>query len=206
MTDLSVYRKHKLANLSTDILKQEFAKSLKITADRLAYMANIYLELSKRGVDLSGLKGGLIEYMPLIASNQIDARLVVEYAGNKTLLASLSKLTMDEQQKLIDNPSLSIVSMGDDKSQVVTKVNLHEIKASDIFLAIDPAKGQVRNSEEQYQILLIKNKTSKKKSKNRKVNKVKIDGEYIVVANYDINIKSVLQALSDATGKDYFSI
>ena len=52
----------------------------------------------------------------------------------------------------------------------------------------------------------VKDKTGKRKSKNRKINKVRIDGEYIVVGSYDISIKAILQALSEKNGKDYFSV
>lgn len=45
-----------IAGASTDQLKQEFAKSLKITADRLAYMASIYSELTSRGLICQALK------------------------------------------------------------------------------------------------------------------------------------------------------
>ncbi|MGO3120353.1 MAG: hypothetical protein ACTIJH_07520 [Moraxellaceae bacterium] len=194
-----------IAGASTDQLKQEFAKSLKITADRLAYMASIYSELTSRGVDMSGIKGGLMEYMPLIASDQLDARLVIEYAGNKTLLSYLAKLAKDKQLALIENPVVKVVSIGDNDEKEVQDVSLDSIRAGQIFQVFDANAGSIRDEEEQYKQLLVKSSNKKKgKSKNRRVNKVKLEGDYIVVKGMDISIKAVLEALGERDGVDYF--
>ncbi|MDN5652284.1 hypothetical protein [Psychrobacter sp. PG1] len=203
--EIQLLEANEIISASTEQLKQEFAKSLKVTADRLAYMATIYSELMGRGVDMSGLKGGLMEYMPLIASNQLDARLVIEYAGNKTLLSYLAKLSKDKQLELIERPVVKVVSLDDDVKSV-EDINLDDIRAGQIFQVFDSNAGIIRDEEEQYKQLLVKNSNSKtRKSKNRRVNKVKIEGDSIVVKGMDISIKAVLQALSERDGIDYFS-
>lgn len=203
--EIQLLEANEIISASTEQLKQEFAKSLKVTADRLAYMATIYSELMGRGVDMSGLKGGLMEYMPLIASNQLDARLVIEYAGNKTLLSYLAKLSKDKQLELIERPVVKVVSLNDDVKSV-EDINLDDIRAGQIFQVFDSNAGIIRDEEEQYKQLLVKNSNSKtRKSKNRRVNKVKIEGDSIVVKGMDISIKAVLQALSERDGIDYFS-
>lgn len=206
MNELILLSKNDISATSTEQLKAEFAKSLKMTADSLMYMSLIYNELQLRGVDLSDIKGGLMDYLPLIATNQIDARLVVEYAGNKTLLAYLTRLTKQKQQQLIENPVVKCVSLNDDMQKEVKDVDLHDIRSTQIFQVFDSHSGDIRDENEQYQHLLVKEKVDKRKSKNRKINKVKIDGEYIVVGSYDISIKAILQALSERDGKDYFSL
>lgn len=206
MNELTLLNKNDIATASTEQLKTEFAKSLKMTADSLMYMSLIYNELQLRGVDLSEIKGGLMDYLPLIATNQIDARLVVEYAGNKTLLAYLTRLPKQKQQRLIENPVVQYVSLDDNMQKVVQNVDLHEIRSTQIFQVFDANSGEIRDENEQYQHLLVKDKTGKRKSKNRKINKVRIDGEYIVVGSYDISIKAILQALSEKNGKDYFAV
>lgn len=68
----------------------------------------------------------------------------------------------------------------------------------------DANAGTIRSESDQYKQLVVRQDSSKKrKSKNRKVNKVKLDGGYIVVRDMDISIKAVLQALSERDGKDY---
>lgn len=205
INEIQLLEVNEIVSASTEQLKQEFAKSLKVTANRLAYMATIYSELIGRGVDMSGLKGGLMEYMPLIASNQLDARLVIEYAGNKTLLSYLAKLSKDKQLELIERPVVKVVSLDDDVKSV-EDINLDDIRAGQIFQVFDANAGVIRDEEEQYKQLLVKNSNSKtRKSKNRRVNKVKIEGDSIVVKGMDISIKAVLQALSERDGIDYFS-
>ena len=56
MNELTLLNKNDIATASTEQLKTEFAKSLKMTADSLMYMSLIYNELQLRGVDLSEIK------------------------------------------------------------------------------------------------------------------------------------------------------
>ena len=50
MNELTLLNKNDIATASTEQLKTEFAKSLKMTADSLMYMSLIYNELQLRGV------------------------------------------------------------------------------------------------------------------------------------------------------------
>ncbi|MPX54828.1 hypothetical protein [Moraxella catarrhalis] len=198
MTELVLLSKAQIVTADTQTLKDEFAKSIKVTADSLSYMATIYHELQNRGVDLSGLKGGLAEYLPMIASNQIDARLVVEYAGNKTLLSCLAKLSHEQQHALIESPTIKYVTIDENHKKVVENLSLEDVRSSQIFQVFDSYAGRVRTVDEQYQHLLVKLSKTEKPRKNRKVNKIKIKDDYIVVGNYDINIMSVIDALKEA--------
>lgn len=207
MTELVLLNNHDIKAASNEALKNEFAKSLKITADTLAYMAAIYTELSNRGIDLQGLKSGLLEYMPLIASNQLDARLVVEYAGNKTLLSYLSKLPATSQYQLIEDPTVDVVSLDENDKKLVEKVSLDKIRSGQIFQVFDANAGSIRSESEQFKQLIVRQDNSKKrKSKNRRVNKIKLVGDCIVVRDMDISIKAVLQALSERDGVDYLKL
>lgn len=78
--------KHQIEQASIVELKQELSRTLKVTSQYLVYMSMIWSQLNKMGVDLSGLKSGLFEYVPLIATNKLNPDLVIEFAGNKTLL------------------------------------------------------------------------------------------------------------------------
>ena len=204
MNTLTLLNKSDLATTSTDNLKLEFAKILKVTADNLAYMSVIWQELHQRGVDLSGLTGGLMEYMPLIASNQLDPHLVVSYAGNKTLLSYLSKLPIGEQETLAKNGSVNIVEIDADHQKIIKNVDLNNIRSSQIFQVFDVNKG-IRSEQEQYELLIVKKSVSKKQ-KLQQITKVKIEDDKIIIGDKFISVKTLLQALSQNTGKDYFSV
>lgn len=80
-------------------LKAELAKTLSITAEYLMYIAAIWRELESRGEDLSELRHGVMTYIPLIATNQLDARLVVNYAGQKNAVIQHGKITIKRATK-----------------------------------------------------------------------------------------------------------
>lgn len=90
MNDIVLFNKDQIELATIDVLKAELSRTLKVTSQYLVYMSMIWAELNKRGVDLSGLKSGLFEYIPLIAMNKLNPDLVIEFAGNKTLISSVT--------------------------------------------------------------------------------------------------------------------
>lgn len=164
-------------------LKSELAKTLTVTAEYLMYIAAIWRELESRGEDLSELRHGMMTYIPLIATNQLDARLVVNYAGQKTLLSSMAKLPLKEQQKLAEKGTLDVVILGDDNQQLIKEVKISDLTASQVYQAI--GDGKIKTPEQQYQILLVRNKMrskSKPKKTYRLTQNLKIDGKNLVIA------------------------
>ena len=180
-------------------LKAELAKTLTVTAEYLMYVAAIWRELETRGEDLSELRQGMMSYIPLIATNQLDARLVVNYAGQKTLLSSMAKLPLKEQQKLAEKGSLDVVILGDDNQQLIKEVKISDLTAAQVYQAI--GDGKIKTPEQQYQILLVRNKVrskSKLKKTYRLTQNLKIDGKNLVIAGkHAVSIELLKKYLED---------
>ena len=180
-------------------LKSELAKTLTVTAEYLMYIAAIWRELESRGEDLSELRHGMMTYIPLIATNQLDARLVVNYAGQKTLLSSMAKLPLKEQQKLAEKGTLDVVILGDDNQQLIKEVKISDLTASQVYQAI--GEGKIKTPEQQYQILLVRNKVrsrSKPKKTYRLTKNLKIDGKNLVIAGkHAVSIEILKKYLED---------
>lgn len=171
MNELTLLNSNQIQSATNEQLKDELARSLKITSDYLVYMSLIWSELNKRGFDLSELKSGLFQYIPLIATNQLDARLVVEFAGNKTLLSALSRLEIHQQAQIADTKIVPFVYLNDDDTKVVTELDLTKAKATEIYQVFGGESG-FRNADQQYVLLMnrqqAKNKTEKSHIKQRK--------------------------------------
>ena len=124
-----------LQAMSTEMLKAQLAKAVSITAEYLAYIAMVWQELERRGEDMTAMRHGLMAYVPMIANKELDARVVVNYAGQKTLIALMSNLPLHEQQALIERGSVDIVELGDDKQQLVRTIALGDLTASQAYQA-----------------------------------------------------------------------
>lgn len=111
MTEITLYRPGEvsLAELSTEELREKLASSLELSASHLMHLAAIWQELERRGEDLSALRSGIAVYLPLIARGELDAQLVVRYAGQNMLLRHLAGLPREEQSRLIDDDRITIV-------------------------------------------------------------------------------------------------
>lgn len=101
-----------LNNLSVQQLRAELAQSLTMSAQHLAYLAGIWAELERRGEDLSDLKTGLATYLPQIAAGRLSAAAVIRFAGQPTVLRSISTLSLTEQEALANGKSLNVLTIG----------------------------------------------------------------------------------------------
>ena len=172
-----------LQAMSTEMLKAQLAKAVSITAEYLAYIAMVWQELERRGEDMTAMRHGLMAYVPMIANKELDARVVVNYAGQKTLIALMSNLPLHEQQALIERGSVDIVELGDDKQQLVRTIALGDLTASQAYQAF--GDGEIRPVPQQYQLLLLRDKEGIRRpiKRARVTSNIKIDGDYLVIAN-----------------------
>lgn len=103
-----------LPSMGTDELRGEFARVLGLTARNLVYLAAVWKELESRGVDLSGLRSGLIAYLPHIASGAVSPEAVVRFAGSPPMLRAITSLPLDQQRRLAEGePVKLVVKQGD---------------------------------------------------------------------------------------------
>jgi hypothetical protein len=101
---------------STAQLQQWLIDSLRVTAERLLYLAAIVQELEIRGENLSGMRIGMMRWLRLIASGQLLPEVVVRYSGKQKLLERIATLPAAEQRRLIDDPTIVILAAGQPRS------------------------------------------------------------------------------------------
>ncbi|EAT2607835.1 hypothetical protein EJN23_17620 [Salmonella enterica] len=139
-----------LASLSTLELKNELSRGLEITSRHLVYLAKIWRELENRGEDLSDIRHGMLSYLPLIANEQVEPGLVVNYAGQKTLLAALTSLPIEVQRQISET---GYVDMASDDGRVV-QVQVSRLRAADVYRVFDMQEQRVRPVAEQAKLIM----------------------------------------------------
>lgn len=192
-------QKNELSLISTQDLKAQLAKSLDITVRHLVHLAEIWRELESRGEDLSDLRHGIMSYLPLIAKNKMNPYLIVNYAGQKTLLSALSRLDIQAQAEIAKNGHVITVRLDEhgNKTEVVVKIS--ELSAVDVYQVFSEEK--VRSPDEQFKFITLKNArlASPGKTEYRKARRVRIDRDSgtLLVSNSAADINRVIRELSD---------
>ena len=190
-----------IQGMTIDELKEELAKTLTVTAEYLMYIAKIWQELEYRGEDLSSLRHGMMAYIPLIANKQLDARVVVNYAGKKTLLSYMAKLPLEQQQQLINKGTMELVVLDENKQQLIKEVNISEMTSSQVYQAF--GEGKIKSPDEQYRLMLVRQKTRAKlasiKSKPYRMTKNirKVGDNLVVAGKYGVSIKELKKYLKE---------
>lgn len=182
-----------LSVVSTDDLKRELARGLEITAKHLVYLAKVWRELETRGEDLSDIRHGLLAYLPMIASESVEPSLVVNYAGQKTLLTALTTLPIETQRVIAETGHITIVNK--DGDEVQTPVS--KIKAVDIYRIIDPASQRILTPDEQRKRIAA---TSEQRITRQRITSIvgfeNIDGdEVMVISGKRVKVNKVLNSL-----------
>jgi hypothetical protein len=89
-------------------LKAELAALVGLGARALLLAAQRWASLERKGVDLSDLRGGLFPYLPLIGCGAVLPELVVRFAGNLSLLHTLSAYPVEVQRRLADGEPIPV--------------------------------------------------------------------------------------------------
>ena len=114
-------------------------------------------------------------------------------------LSSMAKLPLREQQKLAEKGTLDVVILGDDNQQLIKEVKISDLTAAQIYQTI--GDGKIKTPEQQYQILLVRNKVrskSKPKKTYRLTQNLKIDGKNLVIAGkHAVSIEILKKYLED---------
>lgn len=190
--------------MDTAALKADLAKTVTVTAEYLMYIAAIWQELELRGEDMSSLRHGMMTYIPLIATRQLDARLVVDYAGQKTLLAALAKLPPSQQIELAESRVVEVVEWND--GEPVTRiVPLSDLSARQVYQVL--GDGRVKSPQQQHRVLVARAETKKSTTKSKKgyrmTSNIIIDGTTLVVAGrYGISIAQIQSVIANALGDE----
>lgn len=196
MNELVVTPVSDLAAASTADLRHELARALDITAKHLTYLATIWAELESRGEDLSDLRHGIATYLPMIANNRINADLVVKYAGQKTLLAALAELPIEEQNRVAETGTVSVVvdAAGE---RVTIETPLAGLSAAQVHQVF--SDDGVRSPDEQIALIEATPKFRRSSTRRRIARKIAvedIDGIQVInVGGKRVRISTVIETL-----------
>ncbi|UXY13856.1 hypothetical protein N8I74_11035 [Chitiniphilus purpureus] len=136
-----------LTTMSTQQLRGELAKILQVSAKQLIYLAAVWAELERRGEDMSELRSGMGQYLPMIAAGTIDAEAVVRHAGNKTLLKALATLPASQQRALVADGHIRVIEMGAGGEPVERLLPLGSLRSAEVKRLI--RGGRVLSADEQ---------------------------------------------------------
>lgn len=198
MTQIQKIEQNKLHHTSTPELRAELARAITITSQSLAYLAAIWQELEVRGEDLSSLRFGLSNYLPLIAQNKLSAELVVKYAGQKTLLQAISQLPIEIQNEINANDVVDLAILDGDHPRV-EKTHLAELPVPAIYRVFSP-EG-IRSPSDQIKMIVKPKKMTSRKP--RRTSNLKIeDGDLIVGKTWSVRLTRLTEILSEHYGID----
>ena len=192
-----------LSQVTTDALKARLAQQMELTAQHLQEMAYIWVELEHRGVDLSELRTGLTDYLGKIASGELDARAVVQFAGSRQLLRYLSTLPIAEQHALVERGMVELVLPGSGDTTTRKLTHLSSSEVTQVF-----GHGIVRDTQAQRQLLESKSSIQKadRKRNDKKhaariaYNRLEVGGQAVYADGKPLKADDLLALLSDHYG------
>jgi hypothetical protein len=136
-----------LGRLSTEDLRRELARSLRMTAESLVRLALIVRSLESRGEDLSGLKIGMLPYLRQIAYGQVLPEVVVRYAEQPMLVRAISALPFPDQEHLTTGGKVALAVRREDGTldhRLVDPLHMNRHQVAQVF-----TRGRIRPPEEQ---------------------------------------------------------
>jgi hypothetical protein len=182
-----------------DDLRSELARCLTLTAQTLVRAAAVFVELERRGEDLSELRKGWGWTFPMIASGQLAAEAVVRFCGMTCHLKALIGLPLDRQRKIAAGEPIEVVMRDDPK--VTVQLPLKQVRADLLPVVFQngellPPDVQRANLQTQAKALRKQEQTPARTYHVRKV------GDTLKVGNSIAKVGDVLEALTAEAGPD----
>ena len=197
MSEISTINHELPTNLSlvdTETLRKELARGLEITARHLHHLARIWRELESRGEDLSDIRHGLFAYLPQIADGKVVPEIVINYAGKKTLLATLACMPVEIQRRISETSHIEIVTESGD----VVETPVNSLRATDISKIFDITSGTIRDINEQRAMIGKVSSRKPRKPVTSIVGFEQQDGsELLVISGKRVKISRVLSAIAE---------
>jgi hypothetical protein len=98
----------RIKGLTDDQLRDEFQRSLGLSARALVNSARLWSELRARGHEVS-VRGMFGTYLPLIASGEVLPEVLVTFAGaTNTLLDAVTSLPVEQQKAIMSDGGLRV--------------------------------------------------------------------------------------------------
>lgn len=186
-----------LNNLSTQALRAELAKALTISAQVITYLAQVWAELERRGEDLADLRNGLAQYLPLVASGQLCADVVVRFANNRAMVDAISRLPIDEQRRMAAGGEVNIITpAGNDGEYTVQTRPATSLTSAQARLVFDI--GRIRNTDEQRAILDSRQLSPSRRTKNRPITIDRAEGT-AKIGRQKIKLSDLFAAIAESS-------
>jgi len=146
-----------LIDLTVDQLKAALAAQITTTAREVERLAAIWIELERRGEDMSSFRTGIARYLPAVAAGRLASEAVIRLAGNQTTLRALAALEPEEQRRLLDAGTVEVAGESGPRS-----VPLHLLSPTEVHRAFDAIAGRVRTPAEQSVVVRGKRRTQQR--------------------------------------------
>lgn len=177
---------HLLAKLDTAELKEELAKSMRITGEHLLRMAAIVRILEDRGEDLRDIRYGIVGYLRRIACGQVLPEVVAKFQGAPMLLSRISHLPLPDQHRIVKCDSISVSAGVVDGEIQHRSVPLLAMSRDEIYQVF--ASDRVRDEAEQEAYLHGRGQSKRKQNQDgvvldKKRGGIIVDGKFISVSD-----------------------
>ncbi|XYQ55708.1 hypothetical protein ACS91J_04590 [Pectobacterium carotovorum] len=176
-----------LTTISTANLKRLFIEGVKLTAQNLKNLSLIWVELERRGEDLSDLRSSITDFLPVIAGGSLSPDAVLKFAGQKKLLSAIATLPLSEQTRLVDGGTIEYV---DDEGNI-RDVFPQEIPAKSVEFVI--RDGAVLTKGQQFKEL-EKRPVYKKRRGSPRIH-IDVDNDALIIAGMSIPREKIATAL-----------
>ena len=185
-----------LTTIPTDALRSLIARKIGDFAKHLLRLAAIWVELERRGEDMTALRGGIGVYLPAIAAGTVLPETVVRFAGHTTLLRAVSSMTPEQQRKVLDDGKVLVAERknGHHETRMLPVTALSSAQIRLVF-----ADRRIRNETEQVAILYSPAPPWKPR-KALKSGRVTVDRtqETVSIGRSQVSIQEMVDALKDA--------
>lgn len=115
--------------MTTEELRGELARAITMTADALSYLAACWVELERRGEDLTDLRIGLAPYLREVAAGRLAPEAVISFAGEKMKLAWIAGQPPNIQRRLADGGIVTLrTSDGGERSARFADLTAFEVR------------------------------------------------------------------------------
>jgi hypothetical protein len=126
-----------------------------MTAKGLQRAAVAWVELERRGENLSAYRNPLTVRLPDIASGKLNPELIIHYGANRAVLSSLAELVPEDQAKLaVDKATVEVMTPTGPKTRRVNDLRVAELKQ--VF-----GGGKIRTPAEQKRFMAPAPKAAK---------------------------------------------
>lgn len=192
MNNIMQINNNQVASMSTEQLIDELRQAVQVTAVHLVHLAAIWRELESRGVDLSGFRTGLMAYLPAIASGSVIPDVIIKFAGNSRLLSKIGKLPENEQQRLIEYDTISVVT-----ADGIIEKSLPLLTSKDLAVVFSDA-GMRTPEEQQKYLEIVSNARLPDKKKNNPLVRIDHVDRVLKIGNTKADLDEVLLVLKNS--------